>query len=197
VSAESERVAGFGHLEDGLRQAGEWYRRFGDHAVMRRQLERLAESSSLANVEVRVLPLAGYHPIGAGTFIFMQFSQQYDVPFHDIVTVEHLDREYLIEDAADTNKYRVTFERLRGGSPRTPGKAQANQLAAYRPRSAFVVSRAHVVGHDELSEPGLAWAEFRPAVGEGQDRDRGGRELRPDPVERRRTVIAGQFQGQI
>jgi hypothetical protein len=88
-------------------------RRFGDHAVMRRQLDRLAESSSLANVEVRVLPLAGYHPIGAGTFIYMQFSQQYDVPFHDIVTVEHLDREYLIEDAADTNKYRVTFERLR------------------------------------------------------------------------------------
>jgi hypothetical protein len=27
VSAESERVAGFGHLEDGLRQAGEWYQR--------------------------------------------------------------------------------------------------------------------------------------------------------------------------
>ena len=25
MSAESERVAGFGHLEDGLRQAGEWY----------------------------------------------------------------------------------------------------------------------------------------------------------------------------
>jgi hypothetical protein len=42
----------------------------------------------------------------------MQFSQQYDVPFHDVVTVEHLDREYLIEDATDTNKYRVTFERL-------------------------------------------------------------------------------------
>jgi transcriptional regulator with XRE-family HTH domain len=87
-------------------------RRFGDHAIMRGQLDRLAESSSLANVEVRVLPLAGYHPIGAGTFIYMQFSQQYDVPFHDIVTVEQLDREYLIEDAADTNKYRVTFERL-------------------------------------------------------------------------------------
>jgi len=87
-------------------------RRFGDKAVMRRQLDRLAESSGLPNVEVRVLPLKGYHPIGAGTFIYMQFSQQYDVPFHDVVTVEHLDREYLIEDAADTNKYRVTFERL-------------------------------------------------------------------------------------
>jgi transcriptional regulator with XRE-family HTH domain len=88
-------------------------RRFGDNSVMRRQLNRLAESSSLANVEVRVLPLGGYHPIGAGTFIYMQFPQEYDVPFHDIVTVEHLDREYLIEDATDTNKYRVTFERLR------------------------------------------------------------------------------------
>jgi transcriptional regulator with XRE-family HTH domain len=88
-------------------------RRFGDNTVMRQQLDRLAASSDLANVEVRVLPLGGYHPIGAGTFIYMQFSQQYDVPFHDVVTVEHLDREYLIEDATDTNKYRVTFERLR------------------------------------------------------------------------------------
>jgi len=87
-------------------------RRFGDNTVMRQQLDRLAASSEMPNVEVRVLPLEGYHPIGAGTFIYMQFSQQYDVPFHDVVTVEHLDREYLIEDATDTNKYRVTFERL-------------------------------------------------------------------------------------
>lgn len=27
MTAERERVAGFGHLEDGLRQAGDWYRR--------------------------------------------------------------------------------------------------------------------------------------------------------------------------
>ena len=87
-------------------------RRFGDNTVMRQQLDRLAASSDMADVEVRVLPLEGYHPIGAGTFIYMQFSQQYDVPFHDVVTLEHLDREYLIEDAADTYKYRVTFERL-------------------------------------------------------------------------------------
>ena len=88
-------------------------RRFGDNSVMRRQLERLAESPARPNMEVRVLPLGGYHPIGAGTFIYMQFSQQHDVPFHDIVTVEQLDREYLIEDVTDTNRYRVTFERLR------------------------------------------------------------------------------------
>jgi transcriptional regulator with XRE-family HTH domain len=88
-------------------------RRFGDNAVMRQQLERLAESPGLPNVEVRVLPLVGSHPIGAGPFLHMQFPQQYDVPFHDIVTVEQLDREILIEDVADTNKYRVTFESLR------------------------------------------------------------------------------------
>lgn len=89
------------------------HRRFGDDSVMRLQLERLVETSDLPNVELRVLPLGGYHPIGAGTFVFMQFSEQYDVPFHDIVSVEQLDREYYIEDATDTNKYRVTFERLR------------------------------------------------------------------------------------
>lgn len=88
-------------------------RRFGNNSVMRQQLERLAESSDMPNVEVRILPLEGYHPIGTGTFLYMQFAQQYDVPFHDIVTVEQLDREYYIEDVADTNRYRVTFERLR------------------------------------------------------------------------------------
>jgi transcriptional regulator with XRE-family HTH domain len=87
-------------------------RRFGDNAVMRQQLGRLAESSSLPNVDIRVLPLGGYHPIGAGTFIYMQFPQQHKVPFHDIVTVEQLDREHLIEEITDTNRYRVAFERL-------------------------------------------------------------------------------------
>jgi transcriptional regulator with XRE-family HTH domain len=87
-------------------------RRFGDNSVMRQQLERLTESSDMPNIEMRILPLEGYHPIGTGTFLYMKFAQQYDVPFHDIVTVEQLDREYSIEDIAETNKYRVTFERL-------------------------------------------------------------------------------------
>ena len=91
-------------------------RRFGDNAVMRQQLERLAEFPGLPNVEVRVLPLEGYHPIGAGTFIYMQFPEQYDMPFHDIVTVEQLDREVLIEEVTQTNNYRVTFESLRANA---------------------------------------------------------------------------------
>jgi transcriptional regulator with XRE-family HTH domain len=104
------------------------HRRFGDDSVMRGQLERLAESSCLPNVEVQVLPLDGYHPIGAGTFVFMQFSQQHDVPFHDFVSVEQLDREYYIEDVADTNKYRVTFERLKAEAL---GPAESRDLIAH------------------------------------------------------------------
>ena len=98
-------------------------RRFGDNSVMHQQLERLIESSDMPHVEVRILPLGGNHPIGTGTFLYMQFPQQHDVPFLDIVTVEQLDREYYIEDIADTNKYRVTFERLRAEALE-PGKSR-------------------------------------------------------------------------
>src|SRR5437879_10881189 len=39
-------------------------RRFGGPHVMRTQLQRLAEQAELPNVELRVLPLDGVHPIG-------------------------------------------------------------------------------------------------------------------------------------
>jgi transcriptional regulator with XRE-family HTH domain len=89
------------------------HRRFGDSSTMHDQLERLVESSEMPNVEVRVLPLSGYHPIGTGSFVYMQFKQEHAVPVNDIVTVEQLISHYYIEDVAETNMYRVTFERLR------------------------------------------------------------------------------------
>jgi transcriptional regulator with XRE-family HTH domain len=88
-------------------------RRFGENSVMRRQLEWLAESSDMPNVEVRVLLLGGAHPVGALSFTYMQFSQEHQVPQPDIVYVEQLDNNPYIEDIAETNKYRVAFERLR------------------------------------------------------------------------------------
>jgi transcriptional regulator with XRE-family HTH domain len=91
-------------------------RRFGDNSVMRHQLEQLAEASDMPNVEVRVLPLGGDHPTGAGSFAYMQFSQEYDVPQPDIVYVEQLDNNPYIGDIAETNKYRVAFEHLRAAA---------------------------------------------------------------------------------
>jgi transcriptional regulator with XRE-family HTH domain len=88
-------------------------RRFGENSVMRQQLEWLAESSDMPNVEVRVLLLGGTHPVGTLPFTYMQFSRELKVPQPDIVYVEQLDNNLYIEDVAETNKYRVTFERLK------------------------------------------------------------------------------------
>lgn len=53
------------------------HRRFGDNIVMRQQIEGLLNSSELPNVELRVLPLDGAHPVGAVPFTHMQFSQEH------------------------------------------------------------------------------------------------------------------------
>jgi transcriptional regulator with XRE-family HTH domain len=89
------------------------YRRFGDNAVMREQLLRLAELATLPNVKLQILPLAGTHPIGTGAFSYLQFQQVQDIPLGDMVEVEHLTRSYYyLEDEDQTFRYRVTFQRL-------------------------------------------------------------------------------------
>lgn len=88
------------------------HRKFGGSAVMRPQLLRLAETSELPNVDVRVLRLDDAHLIGTGAFSYMHFAQVHDVPSLDIVTVEHLTGSYYLEDEEQTFRYRVTFEAL-------------------------------------------------------------------------------------
>jgi transcriptional regulator with XRE-family HTH domain len=88
-------------------------RRFGTESIMHQQFDRLAESSDLPNVVVQVLPLDGDHPIGTGAFSYMSFAQVHDFQFPDIVWIERLNGDYSIEDPAETNKFRVTFEHLR------------------------------------------------------------------------------------
>lgn len=92
-------------------------RRFGGTAVMREQLTHLADTSELPNVEVRIYPLSGDHPLLAtGAFSYMQFPQVHDVPLHDIVSVEYLEGAYDLEDEEQTFRYRVVFEYLLGQS---------------------------------------------------------------------------------
>lgn len=88
-------------------------RRFGSNSTMNEQFNQLAEWSDAPNVAVRVLPLDADHPIGTGAFTYMSFAQEHDVYFPDIVYVERLNGDYSIDDAAETNSYRVTFERLK------------------------------------------------------------------------------------
>jgi transcriptional regulator with XRE-family HTH domain len=88
-------------------------RRFGDKTVMREQLQHLAESSELPNVEVRIYPLdRDYPPLPTGAFSYMQFPEAHDVPLHDIVSVELHAGTQDIEDEDQTYQYRVAFEYL-------------------------------------------------------------------------------------
>jgi Domain of unknown function (DUF5753) len=89
------------------------HRRFGNATIMRQQLVRLAEASELPNVEVRVHPLDGdIPPLTTGAFSYMQFLQVHDVPLQDIVSVEHLEGSYYLEDEEQTYRYRTAFEYL-------------------------------------------------------------------------------------
>jgi transcriptional regulator with XRE-family HTH domain len=88
------------------------YRKFGDNAVMREQLLRLEELTALPNVTLRVLPLAGTHPIGTGAFSYLHFDPVQDVPLGDMVEVEHLTGAYYLEDDEQVFRYRVTFASL-------------------------------------------------------------------------------------
>lgn len=89
------------------------HRRFGDQTVMREQMERMVEAAELPNVEIRVHPLASdTPPLTAGAFSYMQFPQVHDVPMNDIVSVEHLEGSYYLEEEEHTFRYRVAFEYL-------------------------------------------------------------------------------------
>ncbi|HEY1965753.1 MAG TPA: helix-turn-helix transcriptional regulator [Acidobacteriaceae bacterium] len=89
------------------------HRRFGSQEVMRAQMEHMAKVSELPNVEVRVHRLDGNAPpLTTGAFSYMQFLQVHDVPLSDIVSVEHLEGNYYLEDEERTYRYRVAFEYL-------------------------------------------------------------------------------------
>jgi transcriptional regulator with XRE-family HTH domain len=89
-------------------------RRYGDNSIMREQIEWLYRSIDLPNVDVRVLPLDGDHPIGTGAFTYMQFADVDNVKLlPDMAATEQIDGTNLLEDATETNTYRVTFESLR------------------------------------------------------------------------------------
>lgn len=87
-------------------------RKFGSRKVMHGQLKYLAERSQAPNVHVYILPLDGEHPIGTGSFTYMQFPQVHAVPLADTVFVEQLVTNFRTEDEDETYKYRLTFERL-------------------------------------------------------------------------------------
>jgi transcriptional regulator with XRE-family HTH domain len=86
-------------------------RQVGDRAVMRAQLERLVELAALDNVELRVLPLAGRHPFGTGSFILLSFAPLLGMdPPADVIYVELLTRnEVYADDEEEARDYQLAF----------------------------------------------------------------------------------------
>ena len=88
------------------------YRKIGSGSVMHEQLEHLVTAGSLPSVRLQILALGGDHPIGTGSFNYMQFTQRHDIPLNDIVNVEQLARNYQIVEEWETLQYQVAFRRL-------------------------------------------------------------------------------------
>lgn len=83
-------------------------------ATMRAQLEHIVSLSRLANVIVRVLPLAGAHPVGTGSFVLLVFPPVLgEANSPDAVYIEQLTRnELYADDEAEVHQYRLAFQQL-------------------------------------------------------------------------------------
>jgi hypothetical protein len=88
------------------------HRKIGDSSIMREQLEHLIEASRLPNVRLQVLAFGGEHPVGTGSFSYMQFTYRHEIPLNDIVNVEQLTRNYDVEQQVDILQYQLAFRRL-------------------------------------------------------------------------------------
>lgn len=91
-------------------------RRFGENAVMRAQLEKLAEASKVPNITLRVLPLSGYHPLGTGPFALLHFSQVHGVAIPDVVCLENMANSLYLEEEMTIYYYQLAFEHMQAKS---------------------------------------------------------------------------------
>ena len=86
-------------------------RSIGGAATTRAQLARLIASASLPRVTIQVVPLAaGAHPGLASNFTVLEFSKPM---VNDVIYVEGAVGNIYLESAADLERYRRIFSRLR------------------------------------------------------------------------------------
>lgn len=102
------------------------YRRVGDAAAMREQLDSLHAATRLPNVSLCVLPLDAGHALIAESFILLEFSPAHDVTFPDIAHVESLTASHF-EDESVTHMYRLTFHEL---TARALGRDESRDVIA-------------------------------------------------------------------
>ena len=92
------------------------YRRFGDAAVMRDQLDHLLAVSALPNVELRVLPLASGGPSGLASFHYLSFDVVNGLDSPDAVVIDRLCGSDRLGEEEETYTYHLAFQQLRAAA---------------------------------------------------------------------------------
>jgi transcriptional regulator with XRE-family HTH domain len=83
----------------------------GGPAVMRAQLQRLAEVAGRPNITLQVLPLTrAAHAQPIGPFTMLEFPDAADPA---VVYLEHLTGSLFLDDEEEVRRYRVIFDHLR------------------------------------------------------------------------------------
>jgi transcriptional regulator with XRE-family HTH domain len=103
-------------------------REAADPPIMRAQLEQLAQASQYPNIEVRILPMRGNHPVIIGSFVILQFGEARETTMPDVVYTEHLRSSLYFEGETDTYLYKESYQRLVDAalSPEDSAKLIAN-----------------------------------------------------------------------
>jgi len=90
-------------------------RQVGGPAVMRQQLEHLAEASMKANITIQVMPFAvGAHMGMAGAFTIYQFPEESGDP--SVVFTDHNTGGFYIEKTEEVRRYTLIFDHLRAAA---------------------------------------------------------------------------------
>jgi len=82
----------------------------GGPAVMKAQLEHLAEVVAAPNITLQVIPFgAGAHPGMPGQFILLDFADPMDT---DLIYIDSMAGDLFLESEADISRYRSIFDNL-------------------------------------------------------------------------------------
>ncbi|HEX3648932.1 MAG TPA: DUF5753 domain-containing protein, partial [Pseudonocardiaceae bacterium] len=87
------------------------HRQVGGAAIMRGQLQALAEATGNPNVTVQVISFGtGAHPGMPGSFVLMSFPDPLDM---DIIYIESMAGDLFLESDAEISRYTNMFDTLR------------------------------------------------------------------------------------
>ncbi|WP_171074043.1 helix-turn-helix domain-containing protein [Nonomuraea basaltis] len=94
------------------------HRRVGGDAIMRAQLEHLAQMADLPHITVQVLPFTSAAAVGGvGPVTILRFAQK-ELP--DVVYVEHLTNALYLTKSADVMPYQKLMDELGISAPQGP-----------------------------------------------------------------------------